>query len=123
MNAKKVQKDHIEQNFQTTNSRGVWASIEIITHYKGVKRSVDTDDASLPNKLNQFCAQFEKETHSQPVPFNQGNVTPPVSIDVNYVQYKFERLNDRKAAGPDGITPKLLRTCAQQHCQSIHRYF
>lgn len=29
------------------------------------------------------------------------------------------RLKQRKSAGPDGITPRLLRTCADQHCEVL----
>ncbi|XP_071831966.1 uncharacterized protein [Apostichopus japonicus] len=112
--AKRAQKDRIEQKFQTANSREVWANIEAITQYKGVKRSVNTDDAALPDKLNEFYARFDRGNSNQPIPVNNGHATAPFNSDITLVNYKFKRLNERKAAGPDGITPKLLKMCAEQ---------
>ncbi|PIK41457.1 hypothetical protein BSL78_21686 [Apostichopus japonicus] len=85
-----------------------------ITNYKGVKRSADSDDAELPDKLNEFYTRFDKDNNSQPSPANNTDVTAPFVIDVTSVRNNFKRLNERKAPGPDGITPKLLKICAEQ---------
>ena len=44
--------------------------------------------------------------------------TSPSSLFVSSCQVKkhLERLNQNKAAGPDGVSPRLLKTCAQQLC-------
>ncbi|KAK0147064.1 RNA-directed DNA polymerase from mobile element jockey [Merluccius polli] len=43
-----------------------------------------------------------------------GNVNPHVMVTTGQVRRQLMKLHQRKAAGPDGITPRLLKTCADQ---------
>lgn len=37
---------------------------------------------------------------------------PPLAVTAGQVRRQLERLHQGKAAGPDGISPEVLRTCA-----------
>ncbi|KAJ8037354.1 hypothetical protein HOLleu_18152 [Holothuria leucospilota] len=113
MNAKRPRKIALSKPFTLQIPEKFDPTSRRLPSIKSTKRSVDTNDTSLPDKLNHFHTRFEKENDCQQAPFYQGNVISPFSIDVNSVKYKYERPNDSKAAGP-GITPKLLRKCVQQ---------
>ncbi|KAI3359123.1 hypothetical protein L3Q82_002667 [Scortum barcoo] len=47
-----------------------------------------------------------------PPPTSASNPCPTVTT--GQVKRQLERLHQRKAAGPDGITPRILKTCASQ---------
>ncbi|XDV33499.1 hypothetical protein PO909_003895 [Leuciscus waleckii] len=58
-----------------------------------------------------------KATHSPEHP------TTKLSLTVNQVRGELRRLKMRKAAGPDGISPRLLRSCADQLCETLQYMF
>ncbi|KAI5613924.1 hypothetical protein C0J50_11223 [Silurus asotus] len=73
-----------------------------------------TSSASLPNKLNLFYARFEKRNiepllKTEPLPGEQ-----PLTLSTSKVCVKLERVNARKAVGPDGILGCVLGACAEQ---------
>ena len=43
-------------------------------------------------------------------------INPRPTVTTGQVNRHLERLHQRKAAGPDGITPRILKTCASQLC-------
>ena len=47
----------------------------------------------------------------------------PLSVTTEQVRRELRRLNIRKAAGPDGISPKMLRDCADQLCEVVTHIF
>lgn len=113
---KREYKERIEDNFATDDPREAWANINLVTNYKGAKRSASTDDASLPDKLNEFYARFDKENHEAAVAPSEA-AAPSLVIEPWQVQNKFRRLKERKAAGPDDIKPRILKNCAAQLAQ------
>ena len=113
--AKRVQRELIETKFQSSNSRELWANIGLITQYKGLKRSFNTDDPSLANKLNEFYARFDRQNNCESFPKDNSNTnTAPLVIETTSVKREFGRLDVRKAPGPDDIIPKLLKNCANE---------
>jgi hypothetical protein len=111
--AKLRYKDRIEENLSSKNSREVWAGIQTITNYKKSSPQLEDSDPLLKDKLNLFYARFDRENNENipcklTVPTNETclALTPADVIKT------LSRLNTRKAAGPDRITPRLLRTCA-----------
>ncbi len=44
-------------------------------------------------------------------------------MTTSQVRRQLERLNQRKAAGPDGISPRILRTCASQLATVLQHLF
>ncbi|KAK7879926.1 hypothetical protein WMY93_033407 [Mugilogobius chulae] len=49
------------------------------------------------------------------------DVVPFISVDE--VRIEFRRLHGRKSAGPDGISPRLLRECASELAVPLHTIF
>ena len=74
----------------------------------------DVDDVTLPGQLNDFYSRFDSANISSPAPAVDHSDEAPFVISEAEVQCKFLRLNEHKAAGPDGISPCLLKTCAAE---------
>ncbi|KAI3356197.1 hypothetical protein L3Q82_017181, partial [Scortum barcoo] len=49
-----------------------------------------------------------------PSPSSNIRINPCPTVTTGQVKRQLERLHQRKAAGPDGITPRILKTCASQ---------
>ena len=113
--AKLQYRDKLEADISSTNSRQLWQGINKISGYKPKSKSAPTDDASLPDKLNEFYARFDR-----PVPKSTASSTqpsePPFQLPEHDTRCGLAKLNVKKAAGPDGITPGLLRSCADELC-------
>ena len=121
--AKEDYKTKLEAQFNTNDSQQVWSSMKLITNYKGPKKSVECTDPSLPDQLNDFYARFDRENSSQPAFSVCGVASPPFEISENDVRRRFSRLKERKAPGPDGLSPRLLKTCASQLAGVFARIF
>ena len=104
----------LESHFNTNDSQQMWSSINMISNYKGPKKEVVCSDPSLPDKLNDFYARFDRNNTTLPVPAVLDETDPMFIISEEDVRKGFNRLKIKKAAGPDGISPKLLQTCASQ---------
>ena len=89
--------------------------MNIITQYKGPKKSVNIDDVTLPDKLNSFYARFDRDNSTTPTPRPiDASTPPPFFVSVEDVRTEFRRLKERKAAGPDEIRPRLLKRCCAE---------
>ena len=93
----------------------MWQQIRRIVPYKSKSKAISSDDPNLPNQLNTFCSRFDGVSMDSPPPKPQCD-DPPLVIDTAGTRRTLQRLNMRKAAGPDGITPRLLRLCADELC-------
>ncbi|XP_013397726.1 uncharacterized protein LOC106164376 [Lingula anatina] len=112
--AKKKMNSKIEQKFQSNSAKDLWDNIALVTQYKGSRRAVDTEDSTLPKKLNEFYSRFDRTNHTQVHTPTQGERVPPFTIQSWQVKCYFSALNTRKAPGPDSITSRLLKECAAQ---------
>ncbi|GFR99509.1 Non-LTR (Long terminal repeat) retrotransposon and domain-containing protein [Elysia marginata] len=88
--------------------------MSLITQYKKERQSADSEDSSLPDKLNEFYARFDRENTSTPVPLPCDNHDPPFLVTEQETRRALTRLDMNKAAGPDNIKPRLLKTCSNQ---------
>ncbi|GFR59118.1 Non-LTR (Long terminal repeat) retrotransposon and domain-containing protein [Elysia marginata] len=77
------------------------------------RQSADSEDSSLPDKLNEFYARFDRENTATPIPLLCGNHDPPVVDTEQEERCALTRLDVKKAAGPDN-KPRLLKTCSNQ---------
>ncbi len=117
--AKRRYKERIESHFQLNDSRRMWQGLKTICS-PGNKSSAEVRaDPLLAEELNTFYSRFE---------CNGGGVTLPSSatgssrqssdhvftLSEDEVRRELRRVNIRKAAGPDGITGRVLRSCADQ---------
>ena len=112
--AKRSQRDKAEDKFETQDTRDLWSNLKLITQYKGPSRSADTDDVTLPDRLNKFYARSDEANESTPSPAPRDDNKAPFVIQGFETRRSFSRLNERKSSGPDGISPRLLKNCAHQ---------
>ncbi len=67
-----------------------------------------------------FYGRFECNGGSTTLPISasgssrQSNVDQVITVSEDEVRRELKRVNIRKAAGPDGITGRVLRSCADQ---------
>ncbi len=113
--AKRRYSERIESHFQLNDSRRMWQGLKTICS-SGNNSSVEVRaDPLLAEELNTFYGRFE----------HNGGATLPISASGSSRQSsddhvftvsedELRRVNVRKAAGPDGITGCVLRSCADQ---------
>ena len=112
---KQNHKNKLNEKFNTKDSRQLWQNMSLITNYKGPSKSVDATDITLPDKLNYFYSRFDRENDTTPSPQPIDEYTPPsFVVSFHDVRRSFARLNERKAAGPDNISPRILKLCSFQ---------
>ncbi|XP_059828268.1 uncharacterized protein LOC132395525 isoform X4 [Hypanus sabinus] len=68
--------------------------------------------APLPDELNRFYARFD--VANSEAPRKATATTCNLVISEAEVRRCFQRVDSRKAAGPDGIPGRLLRMCTAQ---------
>ncbi|XP_051899168.1 uncharacterized protein LOC127585608 [Pristis pectinata] len=70
--------------------------------------------ASLLDEFNALNVRFElKGSGSSPPTLTASNATEPV-VTIEDARSVFQRVNTRKASGPDGVPGCVLRSCADQ---------
>ncbi len=117
--AKLRYRERIESHFQLNDSRRIWQVLKTICSSGNNSSAEVRADPLLAEELNTFYGRFECN----------GGVTLPISasgssrkssddhaitLSEDEVQRELKRVNVRKAAGPDGITGRVLRSCAYQ---------
>jgi hypothetical protein len=108
---KRQYRDKVESQFNSSDTRRMWQSLQTFTDYKGETSHVADTDVLLPDKLNTFIARFEDNT----VPPTRPAIKKcGLSFSMTDVSKTIKRVNPRKAAGPVGIPSRILRTCAYQ---------
>lgn len=123
--AKAAHKRKIEDHFNNNDPRRVWQGIQHITNYKPSNSTTADGDASLAEELNCFFARFEAEpeefvTILPPAP-NNNNYT--LTVQEHEVRRVLRAVNPRKAAGPDGVTGRVLKECADQLSEVFTKIF
>ena len=107
-------RDKLEENLSTNNSKNIWRGLKAITNYKPSPKNTMATDTNLPDRLNDFYSRFDKLNTTSPSCITPSSSLPPFAVDEYVVRSMFQRLNSRKAAGPDNISPCLLKLCADQ---------
>ncbi|KAI3352144.1 hypothetical protein L3Q82_020954 [Scortum barcoo] len=124
--AKEQYRKKIEQRMQNNNMRVVWEGMKTITGCSSKRGAPIEGDVGRANQLNQFFNRFDhpnpftplitaaptlllpqavtskKEDTSPPPP-----LTPSMTITAAQVCGELRRLRPSKAAGPDGVSPRL----------------
>ena len=109
--AKCQDRDKVESQFNASNMRRMWQGLQSITDCKMKTSPVADIDVLLPDNLNNFFARFEDNT----VPLTRpATKACRLSFNMANVSKTFQLVNPRKAAGPDGISSRVLRACADQ---------
>ncbi len=118
--AKLRYRERIESHFQLNDSRRMWQGLRTICAF-GNKFSAEVRaDLLLADKLNTFYGRFECNGGSATLPSSasgssrQSSDNHVITVSEDEVRRALKRVNVRKAAGPDGITGRVLRSCADQ---------
>ena len=118
-------KKKLEDSFEGNNMKKVWDNMKLMSGYtkKNQKKNVQPNpDNSLEkaNELNAFYTRFDREDFSEQHAQITTDFNNTSSSYVNFetsedeVRVLLKACNPKKAPGPDGISPKLLKTCADQ---------
>ena len=119
-NAKKVYKNKIEQNFKDNNMKKVWDGMNIMSGRKNVNHpSVLCTSNTYANELNEFyarfdCNDFSEEIHNIRNKLMNCTDHDDYVIDEIDVLKTLKKINPTKAKGPDGLSPRILKICAEQ---------
>ncbi len=99
---------------------GTWQGLRTICSF-GIKSSSEVRaDPLLADELNSFYGRFECNRDSATLPISpsgssrQSSDDHVITVSEDEVRRELRRVNVRKAAGPDGITGRVLRSCADQ---------
>ncbi len=114
--AKLRYRERIESHFQLNDSRRMWQGLKTICSSGNDSSAEVRADPLLAEELNTFYGRFECNG-SATLPISTSGRSRQISDHVftlSEVQRELKRVNVRKAAGPDGITGCVLRSCADQ---------
>ena len=119
---KKQYKDKIEGFFRMNNSKACWDGLKKITGYVPKRNTlcVNDDGNKFVNDLNEFYCRFDchdfRSVHQNIMStFNnlsQDDIQECFNKDV--VTSLFKKVNIAKASGPDRISGRLVKLCAEQ---------
>ncbi len=108
--AKRRYRERIESNFQLNDSQRMWQGLKTICS-SGNNSSADP---LLAEELNTLYGCFECNGGSASGCSRQSSDDHVITVSEDKVRREQKRVNVRKAAGPDGITGRVLRSCADQ---------
>lgn len=91
--------DHVDSN----NSREVCRGFQHLTNYRTTIRAAE-GDASLAETEPPEAATSHHTVHSSSI----------LTLEEHEVRRTLRTINPRKAAGPDGVTGRVLKDCADQ---------
>ncbi len=117
--AKRRYSERIESHFQLNDSRRMWQGLKTICS-SGNNNSVEVRaDPLLAVELNNVYGRFECNggailSISASASSRQSSDDHVFTVSEDDVRRELRRVNVRKAAGPDGITGRVLRSCADQ---------
>ncbi len=110
----------IESHFQLNDSRRMWQGLRTICAIGNKSSAEVRADPSLADELNTFYGRFECNGDSAALPSSasggsrQRSENHVITVSEDEVRRALKRVNIRKAAGPDGITGRVLSSCADQ---------
>ncbi len=118
--AKLRYRERIESHFQLNDSRRMWQGLKTISS-SGTNSSAEVRaDPLLAEELNTFYGRFECNGGSVTLSISasgssrQSSDDHVITLSEDEVRRELKRVNVRKAAGPDGITGCVLRSCVDQ---------
>ena len=77
------------------------------------KRSTNGSDNNMPDNLNNFYARFDRLNGDIPSKSLHNPGETALQVTQTRVQRAFGQVNPRKAAGPDEVSPRVLKACAE----------
>ena len=104
----------LRRTSNTNNSKNIWRGLKAITNYKPSPKNTTAADTNLPDILNYRYSRFDTLNTISSSSTTPSSSLPPFTVDEYVVRSMFQRLNSRKAAGPDNISSCLLKLYADQ---------
>ncbi len=107
--------ERIESHFQC-----MWQGLRTICAFGNKSSAEVRADPLLADELNTFYGRFECNGGSATLPISasgssgQSSDNHVITVSEDEVWRALKRVNVRKAARPDGITGRVLRSCADQ---------
>ena len=116
--AKRSSKQRIEQHFNSNDSRSMWQGIKTLTGYKYSYTATNSTDRTLPDSLNHVFSPLDNRiaADTRPALPVKDNA---IQVDQHEVRSTLRSVNARKAAGPDGVTGRILKAWADQLAEVI----
>lgn len=107
--AKRKYKQHLEEHFNTNNSRGMWQGIKTLSGYKD--NFIDTNSTDT---LNHFFSRFVQPDTAVCIRPTLPGKDDPILLTQHQVRSTLRRVDAKEAAGPDVVTGRILRACLDQ---------
>uniref|UniRef100_A0A665T724 Reverse transcriptase domain-containing protein n=1 Tax=Echeneis naucrates TaxID=173247 RepID=A0A665T724_ECHNA len=142
--AKNNYRRKVEHKLSESRMREVWDGVNTITGHR-VKTVTARGSVEEANRLNNFFNRFDQHTTLPPslqpppppplppvhllhnnnaVPFSPlPSPHPSPCITADQVRGELRKLHPRKAAGPDKVSPRLLKTCAAELGEPLQHVF
>ncbi len=92
----------------------MWQGLRSIVSFRNKSSAEVRADPLLADELNTFYGRFECNGGSASGSSRQRRENHVITVSEDEVRRALKRVNVRKAAGPDGITGPVLRSCADQ---------
>lgn len=98
----------------------MWQGLRTICAFGNKSSAAVRAEPSLADELNSFYGRFECNRGNASLPISasgsgsQSSNNHVITVSEDEVRRALKRVNVRKAAGPDGIPGRVLRSCADQ---------
>lgn len=112
--AKRTYSRKLESCYRDNNTRSVWQGMQSITNYRRNTNRTGICNTMLPDTLNRFYARFDEQNRDTPLKSPCESEETALQVTHTQVLRALKRVNPRKAAGPDGVAPRVLKACAEQ---------
>ncbi len=116
--AKRRYRERIESHFQLNDSRRMWQRLKTICSSGNNSSAEVRANPLLAEELNTFYGRFDcnggANLPNSPSGSSRQSSDHVITVSEDDVRRELRRVNVRKAAGPDGITGRVLRSCADQ---------
>ena len=123
---KKKYKEKIEKHLQENNMKKVWHGVNLMSGYESkhsksfANKMKNKATLEYVNDLDKSYNMFNRHDFSKCIDHVKSNAFGNNSHCVctnEQTRKEFNRLRPSKAAGPDGISPKVLKMCSSQLCE------
>ena len=122
-NQRHIYKQKVEAHFTENNMKRVWHGMRMMSGYSNGSNKTCPLPKSTPqyaNELNDFynrfdCHDFSLQTAELVNILKSNHIEKPfLEVSEEEVRKEFKRLKPSKAAGPDELSPRVIKNCAEQ---------
>ena len=111
-------RDKLKELFAAKDTRKAWQGLQKASGYHKDKPKINVPNVSeFVDELNTFYCRFDMEDfhlEKQRLQDQLSHCETSFTVKEDEVRDIFKKLKGRKSSGPDGIAPRLLKTCADE---------